>query len=190
MSAEQIHFEIEGIRPLLMHSSRLVDPLDDITIDLKRLTAKRDKTAADHEEIARTEWFGGLWLNEGQPCIPAEAIESAFIAAAKSKRKGKAGKAGFLCADPAMLHYDGSRDVEELWTDRRFRFRYPVNMAGSRTMRTRARFPTWRATVIAEFLPTVLNRRDVIEILEIAGSREGLGDWRPKFGRFTVKVLD
>jgi hypothetical protein len=57
-------------------------------------------------------------------------------------------------------------------------------------MRTRARFPTWRATVRAEFLPTVMNRRDVVEILEIAGFREGLGDWRPKFGRFAVKLLD
>jgi hypothetical protein len=190
MSAQQISFRITGVRPLLMHSSRLVDPLDPISIDLARLTSKRAKTAADHEEIARTEWIGGLWTRAGAPCIPAEAIESAILAGAKTKRKGKQMKAGFLCNEAPLLNYDGPRGLEELWADKQFRFRHPVQVNDSRTMRTRPRFPKWHIDVNAQFLPSLLNRDDVVEFLEIAGFREGLGDWRPKFGRFKVELLE
>jgi hypothetical protein len=32
----------------------------------------------------------------------------------------------------------------------------------------------------------LLTREDVIEIFRIAGAQIGIGDWRPKFGRFRV----
>jgi hypothetical protein len=39
------------------------------------------------------------------------------------------------------------------------------------------------------FIPS-LNRSEVLEFFEIAGFLEGLGDWRPKFGKFTVKHIN
>jgi hypothetical protein len=59
-----------------MHSARLADPLDELKIDIDRLTKKRDKTIADHQQIAKMEWYGGLWLLDDKPCILCEAIES------------------------------------------------------------------------------------------------------------------
>jgi hypothetical protein len=41
---------------------------------------------ADHEAISRTEWFGGLWLDGGEPCLPAEALMATFVGAASSLR--------------------------------------------------------------------------------------------------------
>src|SRR5882757_911382 len=70
MSAERIRLRLEGTRPLLMHSGRLADPLDPAALDLAHITAKRPKTRADLEEISRREWYGGLWLHGGRPCIP------------------------------------------------------------------------------------------------------------------------
>jgi hypothetical protein len=67
MSVERLRVRLTGERPLLMHSSRLADPLDPIKIDLDRLTKKRDKTIADHEQIAKVEWHGGLWLTDSRP---------------------------------------------------------------------------------------------------------------------------
>jgi hypothetical protein len=93
MSVVNMTLRLDGERPLLMNSSAKADPLNPIKIELDRLTSKRDKTAADHEQIAKAEWHGGLWLHDGNPCIPSEAIESAFIAAAKTRRKGKQAKA-------------------------------------------------------------------------------------------------
>ena len=94
MSLENMTLRLIGERPLLMNSSVKVDPLNPINIELGRLTSKRDKTAADHEQIAKAEWHAGLWLLDGKPCIPSDAVESAFSAAARTRRKGKQAKAG------------------------------------------------------------------------------------------------
>jgi hypothetical protein len=85
MSVVNMTLRLDGQRPLLMNSSAKADPLNPIKIELDRLTSKRDKTAADHEQIAKAEWHGGLWLHDGNPCIPSEAIESAFNAAARTR---------------------------------------------------------------------------------------------------------
>ena len=76
-----------------------------------------------------------------------------------------------------------------MWNDKDFRFRFPVSVNSSKVMRTRARFPVWHVTAEVEFLPSLLNRNDVLEIFEVAGFREGLGDWRPKFGKFSVTPI-
>lgn len=55
MNVETIRIRLTGDRPLLMHSGRLADPLDEIARNLGKVTGKRMKTAADHEEIARVE---------------------------------------------------------------------------------------------------------------------------------------
>jgi hypothetical protein len=56
-------------------------------------------------------------------------------------------------------------------------------------MRTRPRFNNWHVIVNVVFIPSLLNRSEVMEFFEIAGFREGLGDWRPKFGKFSVKEI-
>ena len=60
MSVERLRVRLTGERPLLMHSSRLADPLDPIKVDLDRLTKKRDKTLADHEQIAKSNGTAGF----------------------------------------------------------------------------------------------------------------------------------
>jgi hypothetical protein len=87
-----------------------------------------------------------------------------------------------------LLQYDGPRDLASLWDDKAFRLRFAVNVNDAKVMRTRPRFPAWHVVAAVEFLPSLLNPNEVIEIFEIAGMREGLGDWRPKFGKFSVKL--
>jgi hypothetical protein len=186
---ETIRARLIGDRPLLMHSSRLADPLDPSAIALSRLTSKRAKTTADFEEIARAEWYGGLWLAEGRPCVPPEAIESCFAAAARMRRLGKQAQAGVACVGTPLLSYRGPSDIDALWSDKNFRFRFSVQVGGSRLMRTRPRFLEWTLAIELEYLPSVMDRAVVIEILQLGGAREGLGDWRPRFGRFRVENI-
>ncbi|OSJ08871.1 hypothetical protein BST63_27380 [Bradyrhizobium canariense] len=181
---------LTGLRPLLMHSGRLCDPLDPVVRDLARLTSKRLKTVADHQEIARVEWFGGLWLDGGIPCIPAEALEATFLSGARMQRRGPQAAAGLQVEGPARLFYDGPNDVDELWSHERFRLRVPVRVGTARTMRTRARFDTWNVEFTASFLPSLLSKSLIAEIFTVAGYARGLGDWRPKFGRFQAERLD
>jgi hypothetical protein len=186
-----VKIELTGQRPLLMHSSVLADPLHAVTRELAKLTCKRNKTIADHEAIARVEWGGSLWLSDGKPCLTAEAIEATFVAAAKTRNKGKIATAGFYCNGPSLLQYDGPTTAEELWADVTYRLRSSVTVNGrSRTMRTRPRFPEWKAVVEAEFLTGLLEIDEVLDLFAVAGFRIGIGDWRPKFGRFSVKRLE
>ena len=60
----------------------------------------------------------------------------------------------------------------------------------SRIIRIRPMIPTgWSITCTVEFDESIVNRQAVIDAATEAGSIIGLGDWRPKFGRFTVEVL-
>jgi hypothetical protein len=186
MTIETIEISIRGLCPMLMHNGALADPLDERTISLAAITGKRVKTRADHEEIARREWYGGLWLTDKLPCLPQEAIEATFVQGAKTRKKGDAAKAGFVANEPAMLVYDGPTDLAELWDDARFRLRKGVRVHRARPMRTRPRFPEWSAVISATFLTTELNRSEVVDFMKIAGATRGIGDWRPKYGRFEV----
>ena len=57
-------------------------------------------------------------------------------------------------------------------------------------MRIRPMIPTgWSLKFTAEYDPHILSESAIIQAANDAGSLIGLGDWRPKFGRFAVEVL-
>jgi hypothetical protein len=60
----------------------------------------------------------------------------------------------------------------------------------AKVMRTRPIFREWSALVEMQYDPDVLNLREVEEIVVDAGKLVGIGDWRPKHGRFEAKVVD
>lgn len=190
MKAQSLRLRLVGTKRLIMHSGRLADPLDPIAKELTRLTSKRAKTEADHEQIARVEWHGGLWLHGDQPCIPLEALTATFVEAAKSRRRTMQAEAGLVVDHDALLQYDGSRDMDKLWEDKRYRLRAGVNVHGARTMRTRPVFDDWSLEFTANYLPTLLDRDDVYDTYVLAGFTRGLGDWRPQNGTFEVAIVD
>ncbi|GJE41019.1 hypothetical protein [Methylobacterium soli] len=189
MTYESLTVELTGTAPLLMRSARLVDPLDPISREIAAITRKRARTDADIARIDELEWTGGLWARSGVPCVPGEAIEAMVAEAAKLRRASKAVRAGFLVPEAPLLVYDGPQDLGDLRCDPRFRLRVPVSIGPRKIMRTRPRFPAgWRLSFEAHFLPDVLNPGDVREFLNLAGHRIGLGDWRPRFGRFDAQI--
>jgi hypothetical protein len=147
------------------------------------------KTEADHEAISKVEWFGSLWLDDGLPCIPAEALMSAFVGAARSRRRGPQASAGLVVEAHAKLEYDGPRDLDALWDDQRFTLRVPVRVGNARTMRTRPVFDDWSIQFEASYLPSLLNRDEISETYAIAGFTKALGDWRPQNGTFSVTTI-
>jgi hypothetical protein len=189
MQAETIDLRLVGTKRLLMHNGRLADPLDLASKALAQITSKKMKTEADHVEISRVEWNGSLWLDQGRPCIPSEALMATFVAAAKLTKRAPQARAGLVVEENAVLEYDGPRDLDELWDDPSFRLRTGVRVHGSRTMRTRPRFDDWSVTFTAHFLPTLLDRNEVVRIYQTAGFVRGIGDWRPQNGTFEVEVL-
>lgn len=185
---QRLTFLITGVSPLIMHCGRLANPLDPIAKQLKRVTGKRMKTDADHEEMARIEFLGSLYLDGGEPCIPGDVIEAALVEAAKKSKRGKQAKAGLICLGNFPLSYEGPRKPDDLWADARFRKVNSVRIGTKRVMRTRPIFDDWACKISVDFRPGDLNRADVEEMVRVAGDSIGICDWRPKFGRFTADM--
>lgn len=177
---------IIGATPLLMHNGLLADPLNEITKLMKQVSGKRDKTEADFAELSRLEWFGGLYSQDGLPCLPGEMIEAMLLESAKKKKKGVQAKAGLIVPHNAMLEYEGPKDIDDMWKSGQFLHKIGVRVQRNKVIRTRPIFKEWAANLEIHYLPSLLNKSDVESFIEIGGQIVGLGDWRPKFGRFSV----
>lgn len=186
MSVERMSIQIVGIAPLLMKNGHLADPLNPYSKQMKVISAKRKKTEADFEQLAKIEFLGSLYLNsEGVPIIPSHVIEAVGIAGAKKVRDGQIAKAAFF-ADDAILEYDGPKNRDELWSDMRFRNVAGVRVGNARIIRTRPQFTKWSITIGCEYENEIANPEQIREWFVKAGQSVGFGDWRPKFGRFNV----
>lgn len=181
---------ITGTAPLLMHNSRLADKLDLITREKAAVAGKRKKTDEDDMLISRLEWTGGLYFDpEVGPYLPGDNVFKALVEAARKSKDGKRVEQGlFINTDVNPLVYKGPRDLEGLWADENFVFRRTVKQQMSRITRTRPIFQNWVAEITGVYDPNVLNLEDVRAFAETAGSYIGVGDWRPRYGRFTATV--
>lgn len=189
---EKLKFRLTGVAPLIMHNGRMADPRDQYSRAMKEISSKRKKVDADYEEMARLEWMGGLYLLDGAPCIPDYVLEAALIGrggAARSQKMGKEAAAGMFVMENFPLEYDGPKDPDELWKLKEFRLARAVRIGQSRVIRTRPIFQKWAANVEIEFDLDFLNADHIHQWMEIAGSKVGLMDWRPKCGRFSVESL-
>ncbi len=190
-----IEIECTGISPLLMHSDRASDPLSKEARWLSELAGKRRKTEADIVELARREFHSSLYLDAaGRPTIPIDNVHSCIYAAAKRRKEGPAFSGSFTVTS-VRFEYDGPDDPDALWEQPdNFVDRRSVKVGMSRVIRTRAIFPKWSLAVTAEHDPEVADLFNIGQWAQIAGTRIGLGDYRPQrgglFGRFEAKVTD
>lgn len=184
-----ISFSIRGISPLLMHSSKLADPLNEHAMEMKKITnKKKDKTDSDMQNHAKHEFLGGIYLNdEKRVILPALNLQACITEGARKKNKGKNFEAGLMIEKDALLEYDGPKDPEELFKNKNFVSRLAARVQKNTVMRTRPIFKAWSCTVEVLFLENVIkSEKDIREALVDAGSLIGIGDYTPRFGRFLV----
>jgi hypothetical protein len=184
---EKYSCRITGVAPLILHSGQLADPLNDYAKEMKKISGKRHKTEADLEELARLEWHGSLYLSEGQVVIPGEVLEAHLVEAAKKRKKGQQAKASLFCDGVFPLLYDGPSDVNVLWQDADYRLTAGVKVQRNRIMRTRPLFKSWSLSAQVLYNPSQLNLGEIQDFFRIGGEQIGLGDWRPRFGRYVVE---
>lgn len=188
-------YRITGTAPTLFHNARLADPLNPIVRQIKELTSKRKKTDADHEEIARLEFIGcfyieGSSLAEGEDIgFPGGNIERMLMDAGKHVKLGTTVKKALLVPEFSPLLYKGPREPKALWDHGGFSLRASVKVTTSRTIRTRPCFRDWALEFTAIFDENTLNPNQVDELVDIASKFIGLGDWRPKYGRFNWEAV-
>ncbi len=178
---------IKGLTPLIMHNGRLSDPLDDATQALAKLTSKKKKTVDDHKAVSKCEWYGGLYVDDdGEPCLPGEVIEAALVEGAKKYKLGKVAKGGIIVAGNFKIKFKGPKTADKLWADGGYLKRSSVKVGMARVIRSRPIFPEWECTFDVQWDPSLVSDEDqLMEIAESSGM-SGIGDWRPKFGRYEV----
>ena len=195
----KVLLKLEGQSALVMHNERLADPLDEFTRAIGAVSKKRQKTEADHLEIARLEFYGGLYANpmipgpaevNGQvPCIPAWNIIRCLQDGGKRHKRGADVLRGVYPLDEsALLTYDGPASAEELWKEGGFALRKTVGVQRSRTVRTRPIFSEWQAELPVEVDSTVFDLDTLQHIWKDAGVYAGLGEMRPVYGRFVGTI--
>jgi len=189
-----VQIRFQGVSPLLCHNGQTADPRNTYAKAMKAISGKRKKTDADYDEMARLEWLAGLYRTSDDIVIPDYVIESTMISGAKKSKRGPQAKCGLFFTEHASLHFVGKPDVitddtlAEMFVSGDFTHTIGVKVSMSKVMRTRPIFRNWSLTATAQYDPDVLNLRDVEEIAADAGKLVGLGDWRPKHGRFETEV--
>lgn len=190
MAVQRLKFKLTSESPLLMHNGQLADPLNKFSKDLKRVSGKRAKTDADFAEMARIEWYASLYIDDGKLCIPMEVLEAALVEGAKKQKLGKQTQSTLFVTENAILHFDGDKlTADELWERGANRLTTGVRIQRNRVMRTRPRIEKWWCEAEVQFDDKILDPAKINEIVTTTGREIGIGDWRPKFGRFTAEKI-
>lgn len=186
----KVKANLTGISPLMLHNGQLADPQNKWSREMKAVSGKRKKTDDDLAEMRRLEWFGGLVLDEkGRPCITGEMLIGAWRDGGRKLKLGKDVVAGVWPECSFPIEYEGPKDMKKLYADERFVDVRGVKVGQSRVMRCRPIFRAWSVTIECEIDPEVIDVDPALQALEVAGARIGLGDFRPRFGRFLVERL-
>ncbi len=165
--------QIEGIKPLLQHRYYSADEPEPKT----NIRTGRPAYELEAEKAAYRDADGKL-------CQPGDHIHASMVkAAANFKIPGKRGKS---YKDLIQTSVDVCPDLiphifQEYEIDSR-----GVVVQRSRIIRYRPRLNKWALKFELHIIDEQLDVSVVRQILDYAGRCVGIGDYRPKFGRFVV----
>jgi hypothetical protein len=199
---DRITFKLKGSDRILLHSDRGANPMDPDTIALGKLTAKKKKTPADHEEISRLSWalaFYGDPNKEGI-LIPARMPWMACCQGATKMKLGAQMKQGTLLDAKELipLRWEGQEKfksskslLDDLWKDGSYADARLVGVNQRRILRVRPVFAGWSVEISFFFDNTAIDDDHIRTSMANAGRFYGIGDFRPEcsgpFGRFEVE---
>lgn len=176
-----VDVQIEGIAPLLQNN------IEGAEEQMLRKGKRSTSGVKDDPE----EWKTKLYRVNGNGRLghPGAAVESAIIRAARDfradKRRSMADVAKALCyVNEPMIELDGKKEPDGI---HRSSVVNPNTKGRGFVYR-----PMFNAGWIGSFTLTLADTEvfpvdRLKEILDYAGYRIGIGDWRPKFGRFFVR---
>ena len=154
---------------------------------LKLCTAKKKKSEDDLMEIRHLEFLAGLYVNEKQEIIiPGVNLEACFVSGAKKEKRGQDAKVSILVPEDPLLIYSGPKKPEDLWQSGKFHDVRSVVVQKNRVFRCRPYFKVWALEFVAQFSPGGVDADVADNWLKTCGEQVGLGDYRPRFGRFEV----
>lgn len=186
-----LKIRIRGNKPLLQHNEQLANPLLKASRDLAEITKKRSKTLDDHQLIAKLEFAGGIYCDEKiGPYVPHTQLLRCIENGAKKEKLGKTMRSALsILTEKIPIVYDGPRVPQKLY-EVGFYDQRCVGVNQAKTVRTRPRFNEWELAFELEYDETQVDEINVRRAIEHAGKVEGIGDYRPRYGTFTLVSFD
>lgn len=169
---KKIRVKVEGIAPLLMNRFQEERP-DSTSV---KHTGVRDYSQEVENALYRSE--------DKQIYIPSVWFEQSTLKASSNFRiPGKGHKTYKDLVNSALIITPEEIVIspQEFTVDRR-----SVVIQRSRVFRRRPRWNKWQCEFIIHLFDEQLRPEVVKSILEFAGAYGGVGDYRPKFGRFKI----
>ena len=186
---QEMEVNIKGVSQLLIHNGQTANPLNKFARQLKAVSGKRNKTDEDVEAMAKIEFMAGWYLGEkGEYTLPAHNIEAVMLEGAKKNKNGRLVQGGvFVESDPVLVFPGSDKTPEQLWERGENALMVSVRVQRNRVMRTRPIVPAgWTSKIVVKYDPTVIEEPAIRQAFSVAGRERGIGDWRPKYGRFVV----
>ena len=171
---KKFNVSIKGTRPLLMH--RFAEETANI---------KGEKRTGPHDDSKEAE-LSLYRLTNGIIYQPAEHIEGALRQAAKDFRiPGKRTRtySALIVAQVEVEPREIPHKIQDWVTDARS---VVLSATRGRIMRYRPKFEEWALDFTLISNDDQIPNQVLLDILEHAGNHEGIGDYRPKFGKFEV----
>ena len=182
MPIKTINITIEGRTPLLCN---------------RFPTEQKEDTSATQNDVLspKDEAFNSLYITDNNDWyIPGSNILRCMIDAGKyfsgpKNTKLTTGKSSVI-SGAVMVNTDVCiiDDGDEGWSIDKRAVRIPTT--GGRVLKHRARFDNWKLSFELELDSSIITMKTFRELVEAAGSRIGLGDFRPDtkgpFGRFRI----
>lgn len=177
----------------LQHNGQAVDPLNKYAKAMREI--HKDKARKGTEEgivaLGNVEYEASLYLDaKGRVIWPSRVLEACIAAGAKRTKEGKSALAAMFVDTDGVLEYEGGPlSVAKLIASEDHRLTVGVRIQQSRLMRVRPFFKNWTASFEVSVLGEQVNTSTLTTWIENAGSFCGLGDWRPRYGRFELSSI-
>jgi hypothetical protein len=208
MAIRRFEVALQGTSNLLLSNNLCSDPLSEPAKIKKHFTDKRTKADQDHQNLRLIDWvYSGYWQVSGSvqiddtensitfdgfedPFIPSQNFQRCLRNGATAFKLGKEVERALIVENEAPINYDGPRTAVEMLQHSRFILTSPVVRQRTTNWATRLTIPQWSC----EFNVTIDDDRisvDALErIVQAAGRFEGLGTWRPRYGRFSAELSE
>ena len=188
-----LRFKVVGTQPLMLNNNQTVNPFNHYAKKLKEFTSKLNKTVDDSLALYVCQFLSSLFLASYIKTyfIPADHFWKSICTAAKEVKLGKKFEQSFQIFDDCVLDFpEKNLSPSELYEESsHVDIRVGTIMGKSKVPVCRAIFNEWKTEVVCHFDETQIDEKDVIKIFEIAGLRYGVGTYRKKFGKFTIKKI-
>ena len=203
--------KVTGLSPLIMHCGQAADPFNQFSRAMKKISSKRNKVDDDLIRLDGQKWWAGLYTSEpavidddgnvsidpkAKLIIPAHVLESCMRVGATKHKLGKAMSAGAIVENDGTFEYEGPKDINKLFLDKRYESRFMAKIGTSKVPTVRPWFHVWSVTWDIQIDTSVIDPEQVYMAIAAAGKLAGIGDWRPgaphggHYGRFVIDSMN